>query len=268
MQKGQAESLSGHIPAYIQVASALRRRIETGEWLPGEKISTLEELEEEIQRARVTVRQAVGLLEKEGLLKRQQGRGTFVAEQVNDRRWLTLETSWSAIIRSIKRNVPRFIEVANPPSHPRLAPDEGKLADEYGFLRSLQLRDGLPYAVVNVHIEKGIFDKYYDEFMEHTALAVFDTLRGTVVKRAHQTMTIGTADPEVANLLGVSLSAPIAECRCVVTSKDDVVIYVGEITYPSDCIRLHMDLLEDETSASSEVELSSPKPRRRSKKAA
>ena len=144
----------------------------------------------------------------------------------------------------------------------------GKLADEYGFLRSLQLRDGLPYAVVNVHIEKGIFDKYYDEFMEHTALAVFDTLRGTVVKRAHQTMTIGTADPEVANLLGVSLSAPIAECRCVVTSKDDVVIYVGEITYPSDCIRLHMDLLEDETSASSEVELTPPKPRRRSKKAA
>ena len=81
-------------------------------------------------------------------------------------------------------------------------------------------------------------------------------------------MTIGTADPEVANLLGVSLSAPIAECRCVVTSKDDVVIYVGEITYPSDCIRLHMDLLEDETSASSEVELTPPKPRRRSKKAA
>lgn len=38
MQKGQAESLSGHIPAYIQVASALRRRIETGEWLPGKNL--------------------------------------------------------------------------------------------------------------------------------------------------------------------------------------------------------------------------------------
>ncbi|HLU18633.1 MAG TPA: GntR family transcriptional regulator [Pusillimonas sp.] len=244
MQKRHADGLTGHIPAYIQVASALRRRIETGEWLPGEKISTLEELEEEFKRARVTVRQAVGLLEKEGLLTRQQGRGTFVAEHVNDKRWLTLETSWDAMIRSIKGNVPRFINVKEPPPFPRLSPEEGHLADEYGFLRSLQLRDGMPYAVVSVHIKRSVLEKYRDEFMKHTALAVLDQLRGTVVKKAHQTMTIGTADPEVAQLLGVSLSAPTAECRCIVTSDNDEVIYVGEITYRSDCIRLHMDLLD------------------------
>ncbi|WP_301117697.1 GntR family transcriptional regulator [Pusillimonas sp. (ex Stolz et al. 2005)] len=244
MQKRHADGLTGHIPAYIQVASALRRRIETGEWLPGEKISTLEELEEEFKRARVTVRQAVGLLEKEGLLTRQQGRGTFVAEHVNDKRWLTLETSWDAMIRSIKGNVPRFINVKEPPPFPRLSPEEGHLANEYGFLRSLQLRDGMPYAVVSVHIKRSVLEKYRDEFMKHTALAVLDQLRGTVVKKAHQTMTIGTADPEVAQLLGVSLSAPTAECRCIVTSDNDEVIYVGEITYRSDCIRLHMDLLD------------------------
>jgi len=246
MQKRHVESLSGHIPAYIQVASALRRRIETGEWLPGEKISTLEELEEEFKRARVTVRQAVGLLEKEGLLMRQQGRGTFVAEHVNDKRWLTLETSWDAMIQSIKNNVPRFIDVKEPPAYPRLSSEEGQLAEQYGFLRSLQLRDGMPYAVVSVHIEKSVLEQYRDEFMKHTALTVLDKLRGTIVKKAHQTMTIGTADPEVAQLLGVSLSAPTAECRCVVTSDNDVAIYVGEITYRSDCIRLYMDLLDAE----------------------
>lgn len=254
MQKRHVESLAGHIPAYIQVASALRRRIETGEWLPGEKISTLEELEEEFKRARVTVRQAVGLLEKEGLLMRQQGRGTFVAEHVNDKRWLTLETSWDAMIRSIKNNVPRFIDVKDPPAAPRLSPEEGKLADKYGFLRSLQLRDGMPYAVVSVHIKSSVLEQHHDEFMKHTALAVLDKLRGTLVKKAHQTMTIGTADPEVARLLGVSLSAPTAECRCVVTTDDDEVIYVGEITYRSDCIRLHMDLLDVEASEEAELQ--------------
>lgn len=253
MQKRHVESLTGHIPAYIQVASALRRRIEIGEWLPGEKISTLEELEEEFQRARVTVRQAVGLLEKEGLLMRQQGRGTFVAEHVNDKRWLTLETSWEAMIESIKNNVPRFIEVNNPPLYPRLNSEDGKLAEEYGFLRSLQLRDGLPYAVVSVHIESSVLEAYRDKFMKHTALTVLDGLRGSLVKSAHQTMTIGTADPEVAQLLGVSLSAPTAECRCVVKSDDDVAIYVAEITYRSDCIRLHMDLLEAEAPQQAKV---------------
>ena len=34
---------------------------------------------------------AVDLLEREGLVKRQQGRGTFVNDTVNDKRWLTLQ---------------------------------------------------------------------------------------------------------------------------------------------------------------------------------
>src|SRR5262245_11421524 len=110
----------GKIPAYIQVAAALRRRIEVGDWQPSEKISTLEELEVEFQVARVTVRQAVDLLEREGLVTRQQGRGTFVSDTVNDKRWLTLQTSWESAVDSIRDAVPKFIEVRDPPLMPRL----------------------------------------------------------------------------------------------------------------------------------------------------
>lgn len=244
MRKRHVESQSGNIPAYIQVASALRRRIETGEWLPGEKISTLEELEDEFKRARVTVRQAVGLLVREGLLTSQQGRGTFVAEKVNDTRWLTLETSWDGMIRSIKDNVPYFISVDDPPAFPRLAVGEGKMAEEYGFLRSYQMRNGVPYSVVSVHLERSLFDRYREEFSKRTSLSVINEMKDELVGNADLTMTIGTAEPEIAQLLGVSLSAPTAECHFVVTSKENEAIYVAEIVYRSDCIRLHMDLLE------------------------
>lgn len=244
MRKRQIESQSGNIPAYIQVASALRRRIETGEWLPGEKISTLEELEEEFKRARVTVRQAVGLLVQEGLLSSQQGRGTFVAEKVNDTRWLTLETSWDGMVRSIKDNVPHFIDVEDPPPFPRLFAGEGKMAKEYGFLRSYQMRNGIPYSVVSVHLERTLFDQYREKFRKQTALAALDELKDTIIGKADVTMTIGTADPEIAQLLNVSLSAPTAECHFVITSKSNIAIYVAEIVYRSDCIRLHMDLFE------------------------
>ncbi|MGH8622550.1 MAG: GntR family transcriptional regulator, partial [Burkholderiales bacterium] len=47
------------VPLYIQIASALRHRIETGYWQPRQKISTLEELEREFEVARVTVRLAI-----------------------------------------------------------------------------------------------------------------------------------------------------------------------------------------------------------------
>ena len=44
------------VPLYLQVASTLARRIDGGQWKPGQKISTLEELGAEFQVARVTVR--------------------------------------------------------------------------------------------------------------------------------------------------------------------------------------------------------------------
>ena len=63
-------------PRYVQVASALRRRIQEGHWAVGDKIATLEELENEFAVARVTVRQAIEMLQDEGLLEAEHDNGT------------------------------------------------------------------------------------------------------------------------------------------------------------------------------------------------
>ena len=246
MQKLQSSDRRGKIPAYIQVAAALRRRIETGEWQPSEKISTLEELEEEFRVARVTVRQAVDLLEREGLVKRQQGRGTFVNDTVNDKRWLKLETSWESVVASIRDNVPKFIKVATPPRFPRLGEEEGNLAEEYAFLRSVQLKDGVPYGVASVHIAKPVFEQERERFLKHPGLSVLADM-DVHIAQAHQTLVIGTADPEIADLLQVSLSAPTAEVRWVVLDDTDTAIYVADITYRADCIRMSIDFFEQRT---------------------
>jgi len=60
------------VPLYIQVASVLRTRIQSGQWSAGDKISTLEELEREFEVARVTGRQDVDILREEGLLQARQ----------------------------------------------------------------------------------------------------------------------------------------------------------------------------------------------------
>jgi len=152
------------VPLYIQIASALRHRIETGYWQPRQKISTLEELEREFEVARVTVRLAIELLEGEGLVNRQQGRGTFVADTVQTKHWLRLETSWESLISPIKGNVPKIIKVDNPPRTPTLAEEDGTLANEYVFLRSLQLKGDTPYAIVSLHLAREIYDSDPDAF--------------------------------------------------------------------------------------------------------
>ncbi|MBI3962513.1 MAG: GntR family transcriptional regulator, partial [Deinococcus sp.] len=68
------------IPLYYQLKELLRERIEAGEWEPGNQIPTEEELCERYKVSRITVREAIQGLVSEGLLYRQQGRGTFVAK--------------------------------------------------------------------------------------------------------------------------------------------------------------------------------------------
>jgi len=244
MSKLRTTYARSRIALYIQVASALRQRIETGQWQPGQKISTLEELEREFEVARVTVRQAVELLQNEGLVHRQQGRGTFVADTLQDKHWLRLETTWESLIASIKDNVPKIVKVDNPPARPALAQGEGKFAPEYVFLRSVQFKDGAPYAVVNLHLERDTYDRDPDAFLTHTALPVLATLNGADIDQAHQTLVIGSADPVTASMLQVPLGAPTAECHCVVTNRKGVAIYVAEIIYRNNCVKLYINLLD------------------------
>ena len=93
------------VPLYLQVASVMRQRINSGYWAEGEQISTLEELEEEFSLARVTIRQAIELLRGEGLLLAQQGRGTFVSGRPVNNRWLNLASDFDSLVESIRNNV-------------------------------------------------------------------------------------------------------------------------------------------------------------------
>jgi GntR family transcriptional regulator len=68
----------GLAPRYHQVRAALRRRIESGAWRAGEQIPPEPVLMQEFGVSRGTVRQAIDTLVRQGMLQRQQGRGTFV----------------------------------------------------------------------------------------------------------------------------------------------------------------------------------------------
>ncbi|HEU4660936.1 MAG TPA: GntR family transcriptional regulator [Pseudolabrys sp.] len=231
------------VPLYIQVASVMRRRIETKQWSPGQKIPTLVELEREFQVARVTIRQAVDILREEGLLRSQQGRGTFAAEKPVDRHWFKLATTWDVLIESIKDNVLKRIKVDDPPPFPMLREEEGQLADSYVFLRSVQYKDDQPYGIVNLHLAKNIYKQSPEAFRQHPALTVIAEAKDIDIQHAHQTVVIGSADPTTSDLLQIALGAPTAECRCVLIDRKNVAIYVADIIYRSDAIQLHIDLL-------------------------
>ena len=64
-------------PKYTQLKEYIKDRILRGELSPGEKLASENDLARQFSLSRHTVRQALGELENEGLIYREQGRGTF-----------------------------------------------------------------------------------------------------------------------------------------------------------------------------------------------
>lgn len=231
-------------PLYVQVASVMRQRIDRGFWSPGDKISTLEALEEEFSVARVTIRQAIDLLRQEGLLDAQQGRGTFVTRKLKMRRWLNLATDLDTMIANVKNNVIKRVHIEESAAAPELKPGEGEHAGGYAFLRSVQYNDGEPFSVVYLHLARHIYDRDPKRFAHSAALPHILEMDGVSIVQAPQTFTIGVADPETANLLEIGLGEPTADCRLILIDSDGKAIYVAVIHYHKDCFALRVELLD------------------------
>lgn len=69
---------------YVQIYSIIKEKIENGEWPSGTQIPIEDELCKTYDVSKVTVREAISELVREGYLKRQQGKGTFVTYSIRN----------------------------------------------------------------------------------------------------------------------------------------------------------------------------------------
>jgi GntR family transcriptional regulator len=71
-----------HQKLYLQLLYIIKKNIETREWPVGSQLPTEEDLCHTFNVSRATVRAAVLELVRQGYLKRQQGKGTFICKNV------------------------------------------------------------------------------------------------------------------------------------------------------------------------------------------
>ncbi|KRO00877.1 GntR family transcriptional regulator [Companilactobacillus kimchiensis] len=85
------------IPLYLQIKNNLRFKINSGEWIDGDKIPSEMELGETFNVSRITIRHALDELVQEGYLIRQRPKGTFVREpqDLKQKSSYTLVTSFT-----------------------------------------------------------------------------------------------------------------------------------------------------------------------------
>ena len=94
-----AISAAGPLPLYYQLYETLRSQILDGIWTNGDFFPPITVLASEFNMATVTVRQALSLLQKDGLVNSQRGRGTVITSSFTaiSSRFLPSSASFAAI---------------------------------------------------------------------------------------------------------------------------------------------------------------------------
>ena len=72
----------GHIPIYAQLVDRIKHLVASGVLKPGDQLPTVRKMAEELSVNFNTIARAYRILDQEGVLSTQQGRGTYVLDSI------------------------------------------------------------------------------------------------------------------------------------------------------------------------------------------
>src|SRR5581483_4623261 len=136
------------MPMYLQIAEAIGSLLRTGAYPAGFALPPERVLCEQYGVSRMTLRQAMSILERESLIESQRGRGTFVAphrlqKQQQELRSFTEEISTRG--GKAESRLLSFEIIAAPPSAKEFF--DFSDSDKVYEITRLRFKDGLPLAV-------------------------------------------------------------------------------------------------------------------------
>lgn len=231
------------ISRYIQLATLFRRKVETGTWQLGKQIPTVDMLAAEFGVARATIRQALSILESDGLIERHRAKGTFVTFRPQEALWCQVETNWAGLLNAREGATIEVLAQSYSDDVQGLIHSVGERAQSYLHLRRRHWRNGAPFMVGEVYIDKRLEGRITEDALKtKTSMRLIADVAGVEVTDARQTLTIGTADGEVAQLLDLALNAPVAIVHRSAVDANGTVVFVGVATYRGDVVRLDLKL--------------------------
>jgi len=203
------------LPIYYQIKERIKGWIVEGEFTPGAKIPSENELSEMFEVSRLTVRQAVSQLTQEGFLYRKRGEGTFVTDNEGLINSLSLELSgfmndlFYYQISQIKIKSAEIHRVAVSKrirEKLELDPEEREVIQvkRVRFLRDRLFTYTINYLPPAIGERLAVKDLY-----ERPLMQILEQDLGIVFTEAVQTIEATFADQEVARHLEMSSGLPI-----------------------------------------------------------
>ncbi len=215
------------MPAYQKIQATIVKRIDSGQLKPGDAVDSERELAKIHQVSLMTARHALTALEREGLVHRRRGAGTFVAppkihfnkltsftEQMASRSLAACSKVLSFSVVDNEQEVAARLALS---AHSRLLKVE-----------RLRLAADEPFAVETCYLPAEQFSGLTRNAVSRGSLfSILEGNYGIQIAYADEEMDATAAAPATANLLKVPRDAPLLRIRQLIYStKGKATLYV------------------------------------------
>ncbi len=241
------------VPYYIQVANDLRERLQAGEWHPGDQLPGEMALCQAYAVSRPVIRQALNQLLHEGLVLRQKGKGTFMAEpKIREALFQQLtgfyqdmvDQGYTPLTQVRKQHViPASRHVAT-----QLSLQPGTPVIEIERLRSVQTD---PIVLVTTYIPQVLCPALLSVDLAHQSLYAYLEQHGLPIQRGRRTLEAVPAPPYEAHLLGVAPGTPTMLLNSVAYLRDGTPLEYYFAFHRGDRSRFDVELVRSREQAGS-----------------
>ncbi|WP_134699702.1 GntR family transcriptional regulator [Ammoniphilus sp. YIM 78166] len=222
-------------PLYIQLKDKIKEDIQQGKYKVGQQLPPESEICEVYGVSRITSRRAILDLVEEGILQRQQGKGTFVTEKKIKRELIDVNGFYDFTTSSGKAARAHILssttEAADEHQASLLRIQQG---DPILRLERLYFIDDHPFSRESAHYPLNRFPGMEQHIQEGSS--VYRLLKERYQTEAYhneKTVNVIVANTEQADLLKCTVGTPIFEIEKVVLDEQEVPIHLSVSHYPT-----------------------------------
>jgi GntR family transcriptional regulator len=235
---------SSKVPLYQQLYEILHEKILSHESKPGDLFPPESELIQRYQVSRMTVRTVLDMLVKEGLIYRQQGRGTFIAHP-------KLEHGLSRIVNFTEDMLQRGFKPSSKVLFSGLIRATDYIAERLSIevgeeltrLDRLRLADNEPMCLEKSHFVHHYCPGILNHNFEVSSLCeVKERKYGIKWSRARQLIRAINAEKDISDLLSVRKNSALLYIERISYSQEDVPVEFLQAYYRADRYTLYNEL--------------------------
>lgn len=224
------------VAQYVQLASVLRHQIAQGELAAGQRLPTVVELAQAHGVARITARQAYGVLAREGLLTSTRGRGTFVA-QAPTQRGAGLDAHLRAAINDPAAAGLRIELIEQKRRQPLPADLLGpfKTRASYDLVRKRHVHQSEPFCLIEMWVDSDVRARFpRGAEKRHKIAWLVNQHAPGQLHEVQQSLTVAPADFPLSRQLDCVFGTPVLRITRRVLDRQGHVVLAGRFWYRGD----------------------------------